>query len=97
MDVFFLFPGRVWIVFSVTGIRKDKDPTGQKFFVSFGTFRRDTEFWFQVSILFLTVFQKRTLLVPARNDGRAPAMAQGLQLIRGRLGALLFALRSLFR
>jgi hypothetical protein len=26
MDVFFLFPGRVWIVFSVTGIRKDKEP-----------------------------------------------------------------------
>ena len=97
MDVFFLFPGRVWIVFSVTGIRKDKDPTGQKFFVSFGTFRRDTEFWFRVSILFLTVFQERTLLVPARNDGRAPAMAQGVQLIVGRLGGLLFALRSLFR
>ena len=97
MDVFFLFPGRVWIVFSVTGIRRDKDPTGQKFFVSFGTFRRDTEFWFRVSILFLTVFQERTLLVPARNDGRAPAMAQGVQRIGGRLGALLFALRSLFR
>ena len=97
MDVFFLFPGRVWIVFSVTGTQKDKDPTGQKFFVSFGTLRRDTEFWFQVSILFLTVFQERTLLVPARNDGRAPAMAQGVQLIGGRPGALLFALRTLFR
>jgi hypothetical protein len=79
MDVFFLFPGRVWIVFSVIGIRKDKDPTGQKFFVSFGTFRRDTEFWFRVSILFLTVFQERTLLEPARIDGRAPVMAQGVQ------------------
>jgi hypothetical protein len=66
MDVFFLFPGRVWIVFSVTGIRKDKDSTGQKSFVSFGTFRRDTEFWFRVSILFLTVFQERTLLVPSQ-------------------------------
>ena len=97
MDVFFLFPGRVWIVFSVTWVRRDKDPTGQKFFVSFGTFRRDTEFWFRVSILFLTVFQERTLLTTARNDGRAPAMAQGVQLIGGRLGALLFALRSLFR
>ena len=94
MDVFFLFPGRVWIVFFVTGIRKDKDPTGQKFFISFGTFRRDTEFWFRVSILFLTVFPERTL---SMHDGRAPAIAQGVQLIGGRLGALLFALRSLFR
>ena len=31
MDVFFLFPGRVFDCFlSLTGIRKDKDPTGQK-------------------------------------------------------------------
>ena len=37
------------------------------------------------------------MLVPARNDGRAPAMAQGVQLIGARLGALLFALRTLFR
>jgi hypothetical protein len=96
MDVFFLFPGRVWIVFCLYWVRKDKDPTGQKSFVSFGTFRRDTEFWFRVSILFLTVFQERTLLVRAGNDGRAPAMAQGVQR-SGRLGALLFALRSLFR
>jgi hypothetical protein len=81
MDVFFLFPGRVLIFLCLTGIRKDKDPTGQKSFVFFGTFRRDTEFWFRVSILFLTVFQERTLLVPARNDGRAPAMAQGVQRI----------------
>ena len=85
------------LFFSVTGIRKDKDPTGQKSCVSFGTFRCDTEFRFRVSILFLTVFQERTLLVPARIDGRAPVMAQGVQLIGGRLGALLFALRSLFR
>ena len=93
----FSFPVVLGLFFSVTGIRKDKDPTGQKSFVSFGTFRRDTEFWFRVSILFLTVFQERTLLVPARIDGSAPAMAQGVQLIGGRLGALLFALRSLFR
>ena len=95
----FSFPVVFGLFFSVTGIRKDKDPTGQKFFVSFGTFRRDTEFWFRVSILFLTVFQERTLLVPARIDGRtpgAPVMAQGVQR-SGRLGALLFALRSLFR
>jgi hypothetical protein len=93
----FSFPVVFGLFFSVTGIPKDKDPTGQKSFVSFGTFRRDTQFWFRVSILFLTVFQERTLLVPARNDGRARAMAQGVQLIGGRLGALLFALRSLFR
>ncbi len=92
----FSFPVVLGLFFSVTGIRKDKDPTGQKSFVSFGTFRRDTEFWFRVSILFLTVFQERTLLVPARIDGRAPVMAQGVQR-SGRLGALLFALRSLFR
>jgi hypothetical protein len=59
MDVFFLFPGRVWIVFFVTGIRKDKEPYRAKVLVSFGTFRRDTQFWFRVSILFLTVFQER--------------------------------------
>ena len=56
-------------IFLFTWIRKDKDPTGQRFFVSFGTFRRDTEFWFRVSILFLTVFQERTLLEPARMMG----------------------------
>jgi hypothetical protein len=52
MDVFFLFPGGVlvWILF-VAGIRTDKKPTGQKSFVCFGTFRRDTEFRFPVSIL----------------------------------------------
>ena len=59
MDVFFLFPGRVLDCFlSLTGIRKDKDSTGQKSFVSFGTFRGDTEFWFRVSILFLPVFRE---------------------------------------
>jgi hypothetical protein len=93
----FSFPVVFGLFLSLTGIRKDKDPTGQKSFVCFGTFRRDTEFWFRVSILFLTVFQERTLLVPARNDGRTPAMAQGVQANRGWLGALLFALRSLFR
>ena len=36
-------------------------------------------------------------MVPTRNDGRAPAMAQEVRLIGGRPGALLFALRSLFR
>ena len=79
----FSFPVVFGLFFSVTGIRKDKDPTGQKFFVSFGTFRRDTEFWFRVSILFLTVFQERTY-----GPGRAA--------VRGRLGGLLFALRTLF-
>ena len=77
MDVFFLCPGGVLVLFlCVTGIRTDKEPTGQSLCL-FGTFRRDTEFRFRVSILFLTVFQERTLLVPARNDGRAPAMVQG--------------------
>ena len=56
MDVFFLFPGRVWIVFSVTGIPTDKEPYRAKVLVSFGTFRRDTQFWFRVSILFLKCF-----------------------------------------
>ena len=59
MDVFFLFPGRVLDCFlSLTGIRKDKDSTGQKSFVSFGTFHRDTEFWSLVSILFLPAFRE---------------------------------------
>jgi hypothetical protein len=67
MDVFFLFPGRVWIVFYLSlGSQQAKNPTGQKSFVSFGTFRRDTQFWFRVSIVFLAVFQGRTLLVPGQ-------------------------------
>ncbi len=92
----FSFPVVFRLFFLCVGSERTKNPTGQKFFVSFGTFRRDTEFWFRVSILFLTVFQERTLLVPARIDGRAPVMAFGVQR-SGRLGALLFALRSLFR
>jgi hypothetical protein len=60
MDVFFLCPGGVLVLFlCVTGIRTDKEPTGQSLCL-FGTFRRDTEFWFLVSTLFLTVFQERT-------------------------------------
>jgi len=59
MDVFFLFPGRVWIVFLfLTGIRTDKEPYRAKVLCLFWTFRRDTEFSFRVSILFLTVFQE---------------------------------------
>src|SRR6516225_4603068 len=34
------------------GSQQTKNPTGQKCFVCFGTFRGDTEFWFRVSILF---------------------------------------------
>jgi hypothetical protein len=45
MDVFFLCPGGVLVfIFYVIGIRTDKEPTGQKSFVCFGTLRRDTEF-----------------------------------------------------
>jgi hypothetical protein len=58
MDVFFLCPGGVLVVFlCLAGIRTDKEPTGQKSFVSFGTFRGDTEFALRVSILFLKSFQ----------------------------------------
>jgi len=42
------------------GSEQTKNPTGQKCFVCFGTFRGDTEFQFRVSILFLTVFQEGT-------------------------------------
>jgi hypothetical protein len=59
VDVFFLFPGRVWIVFYLLqGTEQTKNPTWQKSFVCFGTLRGDTGFRFRVSILFLTVFQK---------------------------------------
>src|SRR6266403_504874 len=92
----FSFPVVLGLFFSVTGTRKDKDPTGQKSFVSFGTFRRDTEFWFRVSILFLTVFQERTLLVPSKYRMRS-CEGFGGAAIRARPSALLFALRSLFR
>ena len=61
MDVFFLFPGGVFgLYLCVTGNRTDKEPTGQKSFVCFGTSRRDTEFRFRVSILFLRFFTRRS-------------------------------------
>jgi hypothetical protein len=59
MDVFFLFPGRVWIVFSFTGNRTDKEPYRAKVFVYFGTVRRDNDFGFECQYFFLIVFQKR--------------------------------------
>jgi hypothetical protein len=59
MDVFFLFPGRVWIGFCLSlRFQQTKNPTGQKSFVCFGTFRPDTEFALRVSILFLNVFHR---------------------------------------
>ena len=81
MDVFFLCPGGVLVLFlCVTWIRTDKEPTGQSLCL-FGTFRRDTEFRFRVSILFLTVFRQAKTMVPARNDGRAPTSARGVQRV----------------
>jgi hypothetical protein len=59
-NVFFLCPGGVLVfIFCVIGIRTDKQPTGQKSFVRFGTLRRDTEFGSRVSILFLRFFPCR--------------------------------------
>src|SRR5262245_6282393 len=52
MDVFFLFPGRFDYFYLSLGSQQTKNPTGQKCFVCFGTFRGDTEFWFRVSIRF---------------------------------------------
>ena len=98
MDVFFLFPGRVFDCFCLSlGSEQTKNPTGQKSFVCFGTFRGDTEFRVRVSILFLIVFQRAKAAVRARNIGRAPVMARGPSAIRESPGALLFALRTLFR
>ena len=58
MDVFFPFPGRVFDCFYLL-LRSEqtKNPTGQKSFVCFRTFRGDTEFRVRVSTLFLIVFQ----------------------------------------
>lgn len=80
MDVFFLFPGRVFDCFYLL-LRSEqtKNPTGQKSFVCFGTSRGDTEFRVRVSILFLIVFQLAKAVVRARNIGRAPVMVPGLQ------------------
>ncbi len=98
MDVFFLFPGRVWIVFIFTGIPTDKEPYRAKVLCLFWNLPTVIlEFWFRVSILFLKCFSGANPTMPARNDGRAPASARGLAAIRGRPGALLFALRTLFR
>jgi hypothetical protein len=63
--------------FLFTGILTDKAPTGEKCFIYFGTFRRDTQFGSRVSILFLSFFQERTLWRP-------PAITD--ELLRG-LGA----------
>ena len=58
MDVLSL-SRHVWIVFYLSlGSEQTKNPTGQKSFVCFGTFRRDTEFALRVSILFLNVFHR---------------------------------------
>jgi hypothetical protein len=77
--VFFLCPGGVLVLFlCVTGIRTDKEPTGQSLCL-FGTFRRHTEFRFRVSILFLTVFHRAKAVVPVRNNGRASATACGVE------------------
>jgi len=97
MDVFFLCPGGVLGLFCVSlGIRTDKEPTGQSLCL-FGTFRRDTEFRFEVSILFLTVFHRPKAMVPVRNDRRPTATARRMQRFRRTPGGLLFALRTLFR
>jgi hypothetical protein len=102
MDVFFLCPGGVLVLFScVTGIRTDKEPTGQKSFVCFGTSRCDTEFRFRLSILFLKSFlravaqasQPAVSPIPIRGRFHPHATLIGGTPIR----ALLFALGSLFR
>src|SRR5215468_2677110 len=92
MDVFFLFPGRVLIVFIFTGSEQTKNPTGQKSFVYFGTFRGDTEFLFGVSKLFF----RNESLVPAWIEERGPERL-GTSGDFGHAGAFQFALRTLFR
>jgi len=96
MDVFFLFPGRVFDCFYLLlGSEQTKNPTGQKSFVFFGTFRPDTEFAFRVSILFFLFFRNDPWR-PAWNEERG---REGLGACGdfGHAGALLFALRTLFR
>jgi len=67
MDVFFLFPGRVLIVFlSLTGNRTDKEPYRAKVLCLFGTFRRDTQFWLGVSILFLVFLRSEPCGTPLK-------------------------------
>src|SRR4029453_4816718 len=80
-----LFPGRVWIVFCVSiGFEQTKNPTGQKSFVCFGTFRPDTQFRFRVSILF-EYFSGMKPIVPARNRQellRGPETCSGSGIAR---------------
>ena len=57
----FSFPVVLDCFLSFTGIRKDKEPYRAKVLYLFGTFRRDTQFWFRVSILFLTVFRNEPI------------------------------------
>jgi hypothetical protein len=53
MDVFFLFPGRVWIVFYLSlGSEKTKTLPGKSPLSVLEPSARDTEFAFRVSILF---------------------------------------------
>ena len=98
MDVFFLFPGRVWIVFYLSlGSEQTKNPTGQKSFVSFGTFRRDTQFWCSSVNTFFNCFSGTNPMTPAPNDRTSSCEGLGRAANPDTPGALLFALRSLFR
>ena len=53
MDVFFLFPGRVWIDFYLSlGSEQTKNPTGQRSFVYFGTCVVILDFSFECQYFF---------------------------------------------
>jgi hypothetical protein len=67
--VFFLFPGRVCFDFSIHWIPNRQRTYRAKSFVYFGTSRRDTEFSFWVSILFLNSFLEGRLFVRADDGG----------------------------
>src|SRR5689334_21940489 len=97
MNVFFLFPGRVWLVYYLSqGSEQTKNPTGQKCFVCFGTLRRDTRFWFLLSILFLNSLSGGNPRRQSPNDRTRSCKARDVS-DSGLPGALLFALRSPFR
>ena len=92
----FSFPVVFVLFLSVTGIRTDKEPYRAKVFVSFGTFRRDTE----ISVLsvntFFNCFSGKNAMTPVPTTGRTRE-ARGVVRFGILPGALLFALRTLFR
>src|SRR5712691_1069271 len=96
MDVFFLFPGRVWIVFYLSlGSEKTKTLPGKSPLSVLEPSAVILNFGFGCQYFFYLFFGSEPYWRP-HSDGRALAKSFGGAAIRTRPGGLLFALRTLF-